>query len=56
LTGIAFETRLSTGMTPNRTLSSFIPGKKKKSGDKIMVRGFWGDIINGPYIPLGMEV
>ena len=28
LTGIAFETRLTTGMTPNRTMSSFVPGKK----------------------------
>jgi dynein assembly factor 3 len=56
MTGIAFETRLSTGMTPNRTLSSFIPGKKKKSGDSILVRGFWGDIINSPYVTFGMEV
>lgn len=21
-----------------------------------MVRGFWGDIINSPYIPFGVEV
>lgn len=43
-------------MTPNRTLSSFIPGKKKKSGDSILVRGFWGDIVNSPYISFGVEV
>lgn len=43
-------------MTPNRTMSSFIPGKRKRSGDNILVRGFWGDIINSPYIPFGIEV
>lgn len=43
-------------MTPNRTLSSFLPGKKKKSGDSILVRGYWGDIINSPLVPLGVEV
>jgi len=56
LDGIAFETRLTTNTTPNRTMSSFIPGKKKKSGDSIMVRGYWGDIINSPYAPFGYEV
>ncbi|MFS8160493.1 MAG: DUF4471 domain-containing protein [Candidatus Roizmanbacteria bacterium] len=28
ITGIAFETRLANNTIPNRTLSSFIPGKK----------------------------
>lgn len=56
LNGVAYETRLSSNMTPNRTLSSFVPGKKKKSGDSILVRGFWGDIVNSPYISLGVEV
>lgn len=41
-------------MTPNRTLSSYIPGKKKKTGTSIMVRGFWGDIINSPYFAFGV--
>ena len=54
MTGVAFETRLTTGMTPNRTLSAYIPGKKKKTGDSILVRGFWGDIINSPYFPFGI--
>jgi len=56
MTGVAFETRLSEGHAPNRTMSSYIEGKKKKSGDSCLVRGFWGDIINSPYIPLGIEV
>jgi hypothetical protein len=37
-------------------MSSFIPGKKKKTGDSIMIRGFWGDIINSPYVNFGYEV
>lgn len=28
MTGIAYETRLANNTEPNRTLSSFIPGKK----------------------------
>jgi hypothetical protein len=31
MTGIAFETRLTNNTIPNRTLSSFIPGKKVSS-------------------------
>jgi dynein assembly factor 3 len=53
LNGIAFETRLATGTVPNRTLSSFVPGKTKKGRDSVLVRGFWGDIINSPYISFG---
>jgi hypothetical protein len=37
-------------------LSSFIPGKKKKTGDSILIRGFWGDIINSPFVGFGFEV
>lgn len=56
MNGVAFETRLTTNTTPNRTMSSFIPGKRKKSGDSIMIRGFWGDIINSPFATFGYEV
>lgn len=56
MTGVAFESRLTEAMCPNRTMSSYIEGKKKRSGDSCLVRGFWGDIINSPYIPLGIEV
>lgn len=54
--GVGFETRLATNTTPNRTLSSFIEGKKKKTGDSITIRGFWGDIVNSPYVNFGYEV
>jgi len=54
---VAFETRLANGTIPNRTLGSFVEGRKKKgTRDSIMVRGFWGDIINSPYIAFGNEV
>lgn len=57
LTGVAFETRLATGTIPNRTLGSFVEGRKKRgTRDSIMVRGFWGDIINSPYLSFGNEV
>lgn len=56
MNGVAFELRLSNNTIANRTMSSFIPGKKKRTGDSIMVRGFWGDIVNSPYIPFGVEV
>ena len=56
LTGIGFETRLATGAIANRTLGSFVPAKQKKTHDNILVRGFWGDIINSPYLVYGQEV
>ena len=56
MNGIAFETRLATGTISNRTMGSYIPGKTKKGYDSIMVRGFWGDTINSPFIAFGQEV
>ena len=56
LNGIAFETRLAQGSIPNRTLASDVPGKTRKGRDSVMVRGFWGDIINSPYFAFGQEV
>eukprot|EP00355_Strombidium_rassoulzadegani_P006447 CAMPEP_0168617932 /NCGR_PEP_ID=MMETSP0449_2-20121227/5803_1 /TAXON_ID=1082188 /ORGANISM="Strombidium rassoulzadegani, Strain ras09" /LENGTH=311 /DNA_ID=CAMNT_0008658775 /DNA_START=147 /DNA_END=1082 /DNA_ORIENTATION=+ len=56
LNGMAFETRLATGTVPNRTMGSFIPGKARKTRDSILVRGYWGDTINSPFIPFGNEV
>ena len=47
---------MATGSIPNRTLASDVPGKKKKTRDSVMVRGFWGDIINSPYFAYGHEV
>ena len=30
--------------------------QKNKSRDHVMVRGFWGDIMQSPYIPFGLEL
>jgi dynein assembly factor 3 len=51
--GIAFESRFSTYPTPNRTLSSYLPGRKKQTHESCLVRGFWGDIAISPYIAFG---
>lgn len=56
LNGVAFETRLAIGSIPNRTLSSYTAAKSKVGRDSIEVRGFWGDIINSPYIGFGNEI
>ncbi|OLQ06400.1 Dynein assembly factor 3, axonemal [Symbiodinium microadriaticum] len=49
-TGVAFETRLASYATPNR---SYNEAMDRTKGTTVMarVRGFWGDIINsrGPY-------
>lgn len=51
-TGVAFETRLASYSTPNRTLASYTEAKGTK-GTTVQVRGFWGDIINSPYHGFG---
>lgn len=68
LTGTAFELRLAENNKPNRTMASFVYGKdvsifvnlnptfQKKSRDSIEVRGFWGDVLQSPYIPFGIEI
>lgn len=61
-TGLAFEWRLAENKVPNRTFGSYLPAynvsqlnltKQKKTKDNIEVRGFWGDILQSPYIPFG---
>jgi len=52
-TGVAYETRLASYTTPNRTLASYTEAKDKKTGLTVQVRGFWGDIINSPYHTFG---
>lgn len=55
LSGVAFETRLASYTTPNRTLASYQEGKSKTKGTTILVRGFWGDIVNPPYMAFGID-
>ena len=48
--------RINQYKFPNRTLACYIEGKKKEGHDSCMVRGFWGDIVNSPYIGYGLEL
>ena len=54
--GIAFVMRVNQYKLPNRTLACYIEGKKKQNHDSCMVRGFWGDIVNSPYLAYGLEL
>jgi len=56
MNGISFEMRINSYFIPNRTLSSYIPGRTKEGKDSCLVRGFWGDITNSPYIGFGVEL
>jgi len=51
-TGVAYETRLASYNTPNRSLASYTEARGSK-GTTVQVRGFWGDIINTPYHSFG---
>jgi len=48
-TGVAFETRLASYNTSNRTLASYTEAKDRAKGTTVQVRGYWGDLINSPY-------
>ena len=54
-TGVAFENRFSVYSNPNRTLSSYIPGKKNSTKESCLVRGYWGDIVCSPYLVLELK-
>lgn len=40
---------------PRRRLFLIAQGKSKDKGTTVMVRGFWGDIINSPYWAFGVD-
>jgi len=48
--------RINSYHIPNRTLSSYIPGRTKTRKDSCLVRGYWGDITNSPFIGFGVEL
>lgn len=52
-TGIAFEIRDAEYTLPNNTLSSVLVIKHQ--GERYLRRGYWGDIVTGPYIAFGIE-
>lgn len=55
LSGLAYEQRFSKYCEPNRTLSSYAPGRKKEDKTSCLVRGYWGDIVMSPYISIGIK-
>lgn len=50
-TGVAFEFGDATYTNPNRSLASYAEGREK--GQSRLRRGFWGDILVGPYHAVG---
>ncbi|XP_023378517.1 dynein axonemal assembly factor 3 isoform X3 [Pteropus medius] len=53
-TGIAFELRDSSAYhVPNRTLAS--GHLMSHRGERVAVRGYWGDIATGPFVAFGIE-
>uniref|UniRef100_A0A8C4SAP8 Dynein axonemal assembly factor 3 n=1 Tax=Erpetoichthys calabaricus TaxID=27687 RepID=A0A8C4SAP8_ERPCA len=52
-TGVAFELREGLYDTANRSLASGL--LLKRSGERVPVRGYWGDIVSSPYISFGIE-
>ena len=54
-TGVAFELRDSSYDTPNFTLASSTLLTDPRNGDKTGRRGYFGDIIVGPYLAYGIE-
>jgi dynein assembly factor 3 len=53
-TGVAFKLRDDAPYeTPNRTLASGVI--VAKGGEKVAQRGYWGDIVNSPYVSIGCE-
>ena len=52
--GIAFRKRDETAYTvPNKTLASGV--EIRSNGEGVRKRGYWGDIVNGPFYSFGME-
>ncbi|XP_029440690.1 dynein assembly factor 3, axonemal [Rhinatrema bivittatum] len=51
--GVAFEIREGIYDQPNKSLAS---GRLlRHKGEEVPVRGYWGDIVTGPYIAFGIE-
>jgi len=57
-TGVAFEFGEQIYDQPNRTHGSYVEGVMKKGKDKGIkkeIRGYWIDIVNSPYVSLGVD-
>lgn len=59
MTGVAFEFGDVVYCKPNRTMSSFTKGQARKGRDCGLFKeykGFWLDVLIGPYIAFGVEI
>ncbi|XP_067234666.1 dynein axonemal assembly factor 3-like [Chanodichthys erythropterus] len=52
-TGVAFEMREGLYQTANQSLLSTRVFNHR--GDRVAVRGYWGDIVSSPYLSFGIE-
>ncbi|XP_048010646.1 dynein axonemal assembly factor 3-like [Megalobrama amblycephala] len=52
-TGVAFEMREGLYQTANQSLISTRVFNHR--GDRVTVRGYWGDIVSSPYLSFGIE-
>jgi len=55
LTGVSFETRLAPHTHPNPTLAAYIPAKDRRRQQSVLVRGYWGDVVNSPFMSFGID-
>ncbi len=53
-TGVAFEFGDQTYTIPNRTMATYAEARTKRKDSKL-VRGFWLDIVGGPFVALGVD-
>ncbi|OEH75658.1 hypothetical protein cyc_04158 [Cyclospora cayetanensis] len=56
VTGQAFDLGSAPRLEPNRTLAAYIKGRHKKSAATVGVRGFWADVVSGPFYTLAYDI
>nr|XP_002130641.1 dynein assembly factor 3, axonemal [Ciona intestinalis] len=52
--GVAFETREGIYDRPNNSMACGIL-LKRRDGERVPCRGYWGDMITGPYVAFGLD-
>eukprot|EP00920_Eleutheroschizon_duboscqi_P003520 GHVT01008243.1.p1 GENE.GHVT01008243.1~~GHVT01008243.1.p1 ORF type:complete len:308 (-),score=12.66 GHVT01008243.1:54-977(-) len=54
MTGVAFDTGMASASRPNCTLASYARGHDRRRHQCVDVRGFWVDILSGPFYSFGV--
>uniref|UniRef100_H2YJB6 Dynein assembly factor 3 C-terminal domain-containing protein n=1 Tax=Ciona savignyi TaxID=51511 RepID=H2YJB6_CIOSA len=52
--GVAFEAREGIYDQPNKSMATGIH-LKRRDGERVPCRGYWGDMVTGPYIAFGVD-